>query len=249
MEQNLIKKEPLGGGTVVYTSNEYRFGTDAILLADFASPKRRDKICDMGCGGGIIPMLLCRGGAEGEITAIDLQEGAIELTDKAARENGFSNIVPLLADIRDLKNKVTFGSYNVVTCNPPYKKSGAGITNQNAARFIARHEAECDLEDVCKAAERLLISHGKLCICHRPERLCDCFDSMRKHRVEPKLLRCVHQRPGKEPWLVLIEGKRDANPGLRIMPPLYIESTSGELTDEMKEIYGIYKFEGGGEEN
>ena len=63
---------------------------------------------------------------------------------------------------------------------------------------------------------------------------------MRANGIEPKLLREVIQREGKEAWLVLVEGKVGAKNGLTVMPPLYVEK-NGELTDEIMEIYGDYK--------
>jgi len=77
-------------------------------------------------------------------------------------------------------------------------------------------------------------------MCHRPERLGELICLMSKYKVEPKRLRLVVQRKGEEPWLVLIEGKRCANKGMRIDPTLYIEENGG-FSPEMIEIYGAYK--------
>ena len=63
---------------------------------------------------------------------------------------------------------------------------------------------------------------------------------MRANGIEPKVLREVIQREGKEAWLVLVEGKVGGKNGLTIMQPLYVEK-DGQLTDEMMEIYGDYK--------
>lgn len=240
MDESLIKKEPLGGGYHIYTTPEYRFGTDAVLLADFAKPRRRDKICDLGCGGGIIPLLFCRDGLGEQVVGVDIQSGAVELCNTAANENGFTQLNAVCADLKKLRGVLQHGSFDVVTCNPPYKRDGAGIKNPNTARMIARHETECTLSDVTAASSRLLRSGGRLCICHRPERLADIFVAMRGNRVEPKKLRTVHQREGEQPWLVLVEGRRDGKSGMNIMPPLYIEQ-NGELSPEMCEIYGSYK--------
>ena len=241
MEQNIIKTEPIGGGFIIHTTDEYRFGTDAILLANFANVKKNDTVCDLGCGGGIIPMLMLRDGAKGKVYGIDIQENACKIASTAAKINGFDNLEIINADLRNLKGVLPFSEFDVVTCNPPYKKKGAGITNPNSARHIARHEEECDMLDVSECASKLLRSHGKLCICHRPERLCDIMESMRKAKIEPKYLRLVCQRKGEEPWLVLIEGRRDGKSGIRILPTLYVEE-NGELSEEMKNIYGIYKY-------
>lgn len=236
-----MKKEPLGNGCHIYTTDEYRFGTDAVLLANFAAPKSRDKICDLGCGGGIIPLLFCRDGLGTEVVGVDIQPEAVRLCALAAEENGFSQLEAICADLRSLRKTLPHGVFDVVSCNPPYKSDGAGIKNPNSARMIARHETECTMADVAAAASGLLRSGGRLCICHRPERLADIIVTMRENRVEPKRLRTVHQRAGEQPWLVLVEGRRDGKRGMNVMPPLYIEE-NGELSREMREIYGCYKF-------
>ena len=244
-ENKIPVKTPLGGGVIIYSTDEYRYGTDAVILADFAKVKNRDTVCDLGCGGGIIPMLLGRNKQGRKVYGVDIQTAACEIAERAVKENGFQHIDIVNADLRDvdsLKKQVPLCSVDVVICNPPYKRSGSGIINPNDARYIARHEAECTLDDVCNAAKRLLRSGGRLCMCHRPERLADIFAAMRENRIEPKCLRTVHQRKGTEPWLILVEGRRDGNSGMKIMPPLYIEGDNGEPDSaEMLEIYGEYK--------
>lgn len=247
MEQNLIKKEPLGRGYHIYTSSEYRFGTDAVLLANFASPKHRDRCVDLGCGAGIIPLILTRDNSKLDITGVDIQTSACELLKKAAEENGFNNLKVINSNWCELKGKLEFGAYDVVTCNPPYKKAEAGITNENEARRIARHETGTTLSDVCKAAASLLRSGGKFYMCHRPERLCDIICDMRSVNIEPKRIRFVHQRLNTEPWLVLVEGRRDGKSGIRVDNPLYIE-WDNEPSKEMEEIYGVYRDGKGSEE-
>lgn len=65
---------------------------------------------------------------------------------------------------------------------------------------------------------------------------------MSENRVEPKRLRIVCKENGCEPWLILLEGKKDSKPGLRISPPLFVYE-NGELSEEMRRIYGAYKEE------
>ena len=78
-------------------------------------------------------------------------------------------------------------------------------------------------------------------MCHRPERLAELMSLMRQYKVEPKRLRLVCQRAGQSPWLVLVEGRRCGNVALNIEPPLYVEDSNGNFSDEMIKIYGSYK--------
>ena len=63
---------------------------------------------------------------------------------------------------------------------------------------------------------------------------------MKSKKIEPKRTRFVSNKAGDEPWLVLIEGRKGAGEGLRIIPELHIRNNDGSWTREMLEIYGDY---------
>lgn len=238
-----MKLEPLGKGFFINVSKNHTFGTDAVLLSHFASSKKVKKHCDLGSGCGIISMLLVRDEIVKESFGIEISEEAVALAQKTAEQYSGGHFSPMLANITSLKGVLPFGEFDLVTCNPPYKASGTGIISTGERDVVARHETLCTLEDVISSGSALLRSAGRLCICQRPERLADIIDLMRKYKVEPKRLRTVSKKGGEEPWLVLVEGMRDAKSGLRIMPPLFVYTADGEYSKEMLEIYGPYKEE------
>ena len=240
MEQSVIKREPLGNGYFVNVSPHHTFGTDAILLSNFASPKTRDRVVDLGTGCGIIPLLFLRNGLKGEVLGVDISPEACSLAKKTIAELKTDNFNIYEGNLTDLHGKVPFGIHNLVTCNPPYKAPNAGIKNADKVITAARHETECTLEDIVSVSAKLLNTSGRLCMCHRPERLAELMALMSKYGLEPKRLRLVCQRKGEEPWLVLVEGRRGGKVGLRISPTLYVEE-NGTLSDEMIKIYGAYK--------
>ncbi len=239
MEQKL-KREPLGRGFYVNVSPHHTFGTDAVVLSYFANPKKRDKLVDLGTGCGIIPLLMLRDGAVQSAVGVDISREATELAEQTVKELEIKNFSVINSDLKDLKGKVDFGFHTLVTCNPPYKAPNAGLKNPDSVEMVARHEVACTLEDIVAVGAKLLQTGGRLCMCHRPERLSELMCLMTKYKVEPKRLRLVAQRKGEEPWLVLVEGRRCGNTGLRIEPTLYVEE-NGEFSPEMIEIYGAYK--------
>ena len=241
MDQSVIKKEPIGEGKSIYVSPHHTFGTDAVLLAHFASAKQKDKLVDLGTGCGIIAFLMLRDGRCDTAYGVDISSEAIGLAEMSKKDCGFENFTPVLSDLKDLKGKVPFGSNTLVTCNPPYKAPSAGIKNPDSVKSVARHEVECTLEDIVAVGAKLLQTGGRFCMCHRPERLAELMSLMRQYKVEPKRLRLVCQRAGLPPWLVLVEGRRCGNTALNIEPTLYVENGSGEFSDEMIQIYGSYK--------
>ncbi len=242
------KLEPLGNGIEIIVSDSYHFSTDTILLANFANPKKSDCVVELGTGCGTMPLLWTRDKMCKEIVALDIQENAVDMLSRSIAHNakkGNRNcecITPLHSDLKDLKGKLPFGHYNVVVCNPPYKLSGTGIVNPEQEKLLARHEESCTLDDICEAASHLLQFSGRFCICQRPERLTDVMEAMRKFEIEPKRLRLVQQRLKKEPKLFLLEGRYKGNRGfMQVLPTLFIENEQGDFSDEMKEIYGLYK--------
>lgn len=233
-------KQQLGNGVYIYTSRHHTFGTDAVLLADFANAKQRDRVVDLGTGCGIIPFLMLRDKELKSVYGVDISKEAVNLAEKSAKENNFSSFSAINANLNDLKGKIEFGKSTLVTCNPPYKAPKAGIKNPDSIDAAARHETECTLEDIIKVSAKLLQTSGRLCMCHRPERLAELMALMRDNKVEPKRLRLVIGRLGEKPWLVLVEGRRCGNTGLVIESPLYVEE-DGNLSKEMLRIYGPYK--------
>lgn len=235
-----LKREPLGNGFFVYVSPHHTFGTDAVVLRNFAKPKRKERMVDLGTGCGIIPLLVLRDLPEVTAIGVDISEEATTQAEKTAKELSLSNFTVINSDLKELKGKIEFGCHTLVTCNPPYKAPNAGLKNPDSVEMVARHEVACTLEDIVCVSARLLQSGGRLCMCQRPERLSEMMCLFSKYKVEPKRLRLVAQRKGEEPWLVLLEGRRSGKIGLRIEPTLYVEE-NGKLSKEMIELYGSYK--------
>lgn len=225
----MFRFEPLGEKLNICVSDEHSFGTDAFLLSDFAKPRKNDVVYDLGTGCGIIPVLWYRTVPPKKVFAIDVQPLAIEQLETTVKENSLEGLSPICADLKELK---PIELADVVTCNPPYKAAGAGIVSELTAEQIARHETLCDIYDVADSAARLLKFGGRLCICQRPERLCDVISAMKKSGIEPKRLRFVQKNAHSAPWLFLIEGKKGSKPFLTVEKPLLMDNT-----EEVEKIY------------
>ena len=234
------KYEKLTDKIYVCASNEHRFGTDAFLLADFSQYRQKDKVCDLGTGCGIIPLIMQKKMPPQIIYAVDIQENAVAQLKLGIEKSGVSGIIPICADMRELWENAPLGQLDLVICNPPYKAVNAGIESVITSQKIARHEIMCNIDDVCRCSSKLLKFGGRLCVCNRPERLADVICAMRNNGIEPKRIRFVSKNPESSPWLFLIEGKKGSKPFMQIEQQLYIRSGNG-FTDELKKIYEIGK--------
>ncbi len=229
---------------IIQNPDLFCFGTDAVLLSDYASRSIRkgSKVLDLCCGNGIIPILLTSKSYASQIIGIEIQEESASLAKRSIELNGLNDKVQIVCN--DLKNaEIIFGkrSFDYITCNPPYKEAGGGLTNKASATTIARHEILCNLEDIIRVSSIILKQTGKLCIVHRPERLADILCLMRKYKIEPKRLRMVHPFAEKTATMVLVEGAYLSNPKLHLDPPLYVYKDLNVFSDEIITIYNRRK--------
>ncbi|MBR2743004.1 MAG: tRNA1(Val) (adenine(37)-N6)-methyltransferase [Clostridia bacterium] len=228
----------LGGLRLIQDKTQFCFGVDAVLLSAFARVKYRGRALDLGCGNGIIPLLLSHKTKASLIAGVEIQSAAASLARRNVELNGLSSRVKIIED--DLKNvsEAYFGfAFDTVVSNPPYMEPARGEKNASEALRLARHEIACNAGDVIAAASRCLKFGGLFFMIHRPERIADILTSMRECGLEPKRLRAVHPKAGQNASMILIEGQKGAHPYCVMAPPLYIHGADGGYTDEINAIY------------
>lgn len=229
-----------GGLRVIQRADAFRFGTDAVLLADFAAPRRHDRVCDLGTGTGIIPLLLYARENTISADAVEIQPDMADMAARSMAMNGLNEKIRVLSgDLRSIRTLLPHARYDLVTCNPPYGKAGGTLLNPDASKRLARHEESCAIEDVACAAAWLLQNGGRLCCVFPAARMIELSDAMQKYRMAPKRIRMVHSRVEKAAHLCLMEGMLDARPGLIIEPPLVIYDENNAYTPELRRIYGL----------
>lgn len=228
----------LKGIHIIQKKEGFRFGVDAVLLANFAKVKRNATVIDLCSGTGIIPFIIKGKSHCGLITGVEIQSEFAEMANRSSQYNKFEDEIKFVeGDLKDKSLLKTLGRVDVVTVNPPYKLHNSGILNETNRSTIARHEVCCTLEDVISAARTLLKDNGRFFMVHRPERLVDILSLMRKYKIEPKRLRFVHPKPGKAPNIVLVEGQRDGGTFLKIEDPLYVHLEDNSYSKEIEEMY------------
>lgn len=224
---------------IIQNKDGFCFGIDSVLLSDFAKNIKKDSmVLDLGTGTGIIPILLCGKTKLKKVTGIELQEEVAKMAKKSIKLNNLEDKFNVINEnILNLNKIYENQTFDVIVSNPPYKKKDTGITNENEKKIISRHEISASLEDFIKISKDLLKDKGEFYMVHRPERLVDIFELMRKYKIEPKILKMVYSYKNKEPKLILIKGVKNAKPFLKVESNLYIYEDTGEYTKEILKIY------------
>jgi tRNA1Val (adenine37-N6)-methyltransferase len=218
----------ISGLRIIQDPSRFCFGTDAVLLGNFAKAHPRERVIDLCTGTGIVPLLMSAKTNARHFTGLELQPESACMARRSVKLNNLTERIRI--DTGDLKDAaLLYGKavFDVVTVNPPYLN--AGEANEREEIAIARHEIACTLDDVLCAAASLLKYGGRLYLVHRPNRLADVIAGLREHRLEPKRLRTVHPSEGKGAALVLIEAALYGKVWLTVMPPLNLDNDDGVM--------------------
>ena len=227
------------GYRIIQNPERFCFGMDAVLLSGFARAKKQERCLDLGCGNGIIPILM-EAKTEGKhFTGLEIQPESADMARRSVALNGLQDRIDIVeGDIKDASKIFGASSFHVVTTNPPYMPAQHGLTNLYEAKTIARHEVLCNLEDIIRESARLLMPGGRFYMVHRPFRLAEIISLMVQYRMEPKRMRLVYPYVDREPNMVLIEGLRGGKSRMTVEKPLIVYKEPGKYTDEIYDVYG-----------
>lgn len=214
------------------------FGMDAVLLSAFARVKKGQVCLDLGCGNGVIPILLA-GRTEGRsFTGLELQDDIAEMAGRSVQYNHLEEKVHIVhGDIKEATSIFEAASFDVITSNPPYLANSHGLISEAGHKAVARHEIACTLEDVVANAAKLLRPGGSFFLVHRPFRLAELIGCMTAHKLEPKRMRLVYPYVDKEPNMVLLEGVRGGNSRMTVERPLIVYESENVYTEEVRRLY------------
>ena len=226
------------GGPLFCQSEHFKLGTDSVLLADFVNIGSRQRGIDLGCGSGVLPLLLMSKSERLHMTGLEINPEAAKTAEANLEANKLDERGSIVTgDIRLCKELFKSGEFDLVVANPPYFAEGSGKQSTDEAKAAARTETMCTLGEVCRAAAYLCRTGGVFCLVHRAERLCDVLCILRESGLEPKRLRTVAHDASKEPSLILVEARRGGGSGMRLLPPLFIRNPDGSETQEILRIY------------
>lgn len=238
-EDETLDDLQLKGIKVIQKKKAFRFGVDAVLLANFARIKNGMEVIDLCSGTGIVTFILAGKTNASKITGIEIQEEMVKMAMRSVEFNKLQDKINFInGDLTNIDLLSKLPKVDVVTVNPPYKLKNSGIINEYDKNAIARHEICCTLEDVIIAAKTVLKDNGRMYMIHRPDRMADALCLMKKHRIEPKLIRMVQPNVNKAPNMFLIEGQKFGGNFLKWDNTLYIYNNDGSYTEEINKIYG-----------
>ena len=237
MEEETADRILNGSLRIFQKKRGYRFSLDSILLAHFIFLKPKTSNVDLGCGSGIIMLILARRFPYTTWTGVEIQEGLAALAKKNVQLAGLESRIKVLCDdARAIKKIMPANSFDSIIFNPPYRKLNSGRINPQLEKAIARHEIQGSLKDFLQAAKYLLKPGGRVFTVYPAKRLVELISLCRSCAIEPKRLKLVFSGYFSEAEFVLVEGRAQSREELKIEQPLYVYDQDKKYTREMSAI-------------
>lgn len=231
-ENETLETLTTDGFCILQKKHGFRFGTDAVLLTRFTikflhrknGRKALEQVTDFGTGTGILPILLAIETDIPHFHAFEIQEEMSAMARKSVLGNGLGERITVhQGNYLNAAEILGKASQDLVVCNPPYQKSGAAVRNSAQTIAQARHETHADLLETVSAASAILRPSGVLSMVHKPERLAELFEALKKNKLEPKHLQLVQKDAASAPSLILVRACKNGKSGLEILPSLLTE--------------------------
>lgn len=217
----------------------YRFSVDALLAAHFCCPGPKDHILDLGCGSGIIGLILAFRYPGVRVTGLEVQEDLARLAGENIHANRLQDRMRVLhGSLRDIASLMPPESFAQVVCNPPYRPAASGRLSSGDQRARARHEIDATLVEVVRAAFFALQNRGTCVFVYPASRCISLLAALREARLEPKRLQPVYGHPGStEASLVLVSAVKNGGEEVRILPAFYTHTEQdGPLSPAMQAL-------------
>ncbi len=224
---------------IVQSPETFNFSLDSVLLPNFITiNKSVKKILDIGCGNAPIPLILSTK-TDAQIIGVEIQPDIFNLAQKTVKINKMENRIKIINDdINEYCKNQETDIFDLITCNPPFFKiDEKSNLNDSEYKTLARHEKTLNLEQIFKISRKLLKNNGIIGIVNRPERLVEIILEMKKNNIEPKKMQLVYPKKNSDANILLIEGRKNGKPGLKILSPLYTHEENGEYTKQIQKFF------------
>lgn len=195
----------------------YCYNSDSIFLYDFISTfKPKGKLLDVGCGVGIISLLLSRDFSL-DTSIIDKQKSMLEYAIHNYRLNDLK-AKSYLGDFLDLELEEC---YDYIISNPPFYDAQVQQST-NTHLNIARYAQHLPIEGFIKRVKSLLKPRGYFVFCYDAKQIDRLLYHLKAYRLNPEKIQFVHSKIERESKLVMILARNNSKSMTQVLPPFVV---------------------------
>jgi tRNA1(Val) A37 N6-methylase TrmN6 len=195
----------------------YCYNSDSIFLYDFISTfKPKGELLDVGCGVGIISLLLSRDFSI-ETTIIDKQEKMLSY----AKHNYAINNLEVKSYHGDFTKLKINDKFDFIVSNPPFYDSNVQ-QSENTHLNIARYAHHLPIVDFIAKVKKLLKPRGWFIFCYDAKQIDLLLHHLKINGINPEKIQFVHSKLDRESKLVMIAARMNSRSMTQILPPFVV---------------------------
>ncbi len=139
-----------------------KVGTDGVLLGAWVQLSPQEHILDIGCGTGLISLMLAQKSEEALIHAVEIDEASASQASENILKSPWAHRIKVFHSSIQQFTKAELHSYDLIVSNPPFfLKSTLG---PDGIRNLARHANDLPFVDLIRCSVTLLKPEGRLAV-------------------------------------------------------------------------------------
>jgi len=210
----------------------YCYNSDSIFLYDFISSfKPKGQLLDVGCGVGIISLLLSRD-FQIKTSIIDKQESMI----RYAKHNFDLNNLDVKAFFGSFEDHKSEDRYDFIISNPPFYDSSV-TQSENSHLNIARYAHHLPIENFIKKVKTFLRPKGWFIFCYDAKQIDLLLYYLKIYSINPEKIQFVYSKIDRDSKLVMIAARNNSKSMTKILPPFIVFNNSGIYGDRAEKAF------------
>ena len=186
---------------------------------------------DVGCGVGIISLLLTRD-LPIRTTVIDKQKKMLDY----AKHNFALNGLEVKAHLDDFTTFQTDERYDYIISNPPFYDPSVA-QSEDTHLNIARYSHHLPIETFFKRVKTFLRPKGWFIFCYDAKQIDLLLYHLKENRINPEKIQFVHSKLDRDSKLVMIAARNNSKSMTQILPPLVVFGEDGVYTPKAEESF------------
>lgn len=221
---------------IIQSPSLYRFTSDAVILANFIVAKPSDKLLDLGTGSGIIAILATYKNKLKNVVGVEIQSELADMASRSVKLNELENAIKIFnADIKKIQ-ELNLPEFDIIACNPPYKKQNTSKLNQSESDKIARHETTTTLKEICQIASKNLKFGGKFYVCLDSDRTAELLFELKNSKLEPKKMFFTQSSEKSVAKIVFVQAVKGGKESVKILPMIITNDKDGKYLEVVKKM-------------
>ncbi len=210
----------------------YCYNSDSIFLYDFISTfKPKGSLLDVGCGVGILSLLLSRD-FDIKTSIIDKQKCMLNY----ATHNFKMNAMDVKSYLGDFTTFETQERYDYIISNPPFYDSSVQ-QSENRHLNIARYAQHLPIEAFVKRVKTFLKPKGWFIFCYDAKQIDLLLSYLRTNGINPEKMQFVHSKIDRESKLVMIAARNNSKSMSKVLPPFIVFSEDNIYRENAKKAF------------